>query len=292
MFRPSVFLKAMRDQRWMVLGLGIGGALMAAFVLGVYPSYREALRDFELPPAVQALIGDVDIASATGFVSAEFFSWIPILLVVYAIVQGTGVLAGEESNGTLDLLLAQPISRARLFIEKAASIIAGALAIVVLILPGWIIPYGAVDMDVGLGRLLAATVAMVPITLAFAALSLLAGCLLPTRRDAASALTALAVISYFVNSLGQAVALMEPLRPASLFFYFRAEKILVTGVDPLGIGVLLGVTLAAGGLAVALFQRRDIGVVLGEGLLERLRRLLAAAGFRAAREGASIGDRG
>jgi hypothetical protein len=130
--------------------------------------------------------------------------------------------------------------------------------------------YAAAGIDVALGRLLAATVAMAPLTLAFAALSLLAGCLLPTRRDATTAVVALAVISFFVNSLGQAAEVLEPLRPASLFFYFRAENVLVAGVDPAGAGVLLAVALIAGGLAAAVFRRRDIGVVGGGGLLERL----------------------
>jgi ABC-2 type transport system permease protein len=245
---------------------------MAALVLGVYPSYGarfaypnygETIAEFKLPPALQALVGDVDLASAEGFLSAEFFSWIPALLIVYAIIQGTGALAGEESNGTLDLLLAQPISRTRLFIEKAMSLVVGTLVIVALILPGWVIAYAAAGVDVSLGRLLVATVAMAPLMLAFAALSLLAGCLLPTRRDAATAVVAVAVISFFVNSLGQASELLEPLRPASLFFYFRAEKVLVTGVDPAGAGVLLAVAVVAGGLAAAVFRRRDIGVVGG-----------------------------
>ncbi len=286
MSRHSIFLKAMRDQRGMILGFGVGGALMAALILAIYPSYRDALEGFEVPPAIQALVGDVDIASGSGFVSAEFFSWIPILLAVYAIIQGTGVLAGEESSGTLDLLLAQPVSRARLFVEKALSIIAGTLAIVALMLPGWIIPYGAVDIDVGLGRLLVATVAIAPLVLAFAAVSLLAGAVLPTRRDAAFVLAALAVASYFVNSLGLAVELLEPLRPVSLFFYLHPDETVAKGVDALGMAVLLGVALGAGGLAAVFFQRRDLGVVVGQGLVERLLGLLPVARLGTAGEGA------
>ena len=277
MFPPSVFLKAMRDQRLLVGAFGLGSALMAALVLAVYPSYGarlgssgESLARFELPPALQALVGDVDLASVEGFLSAEFFSWIPALLVVYAIIQGTGALAAEESNGTLDLLLAQPISRTRLFIEKATSIIVGTLVIVALILPGWVVAYVAVSIDVALGRLLVATVAMAPLMLAFAALSLLAGCLLPTRRDAAAAVVAVAVISFFVNSLGQAADVLEPLRPASLFYYFRAEAVLVDGANLAGVAVLLAVTLLATVAAGLLFQRRDLGVVPSENLSRRL----------------------
>ncbi len=263
MSRPSIFLRAMKDQRWMVLGFGLGSALMAALILGIYPSYSEALEDFEIPPAMQAFIGDVDIASASGFITAEFFSWIPILLVVYAIIQGTGALAGEESNGTLDLLLAQPISRGRLFLEKAASIIVGTFAIIVLILPGWLIPYGSVDIDVSLGRLIVATIAMVPLMLAFAALALLAATVVSTRRDAASAMTVLAVVSFFVNTLGQASDVLDVLRPASLFYYFHSDQVVTNGVDVAGAAVLLGTAIVATGLAALMFQRRDIGVASG-----------------------------
>ena len=70
--------------------------------------------------------------------------------------------------------------------------------------------------------------------------------------------------------------MLEPLRPASLFYYFRADNVLVDGVDPVGAGVLLAVAVIAGGLALAAFRRRDIGVVLGGSLWERLLRLAPA----------------
>jgi ABC-2 type transport system permease protein len=268
----------MRDQRWMIFGFGIGSALMAALMLSIYPSYAEGLEGFEIPPALQAFIGDIDIASGEGFVTAEFFSWIPILLVVYAIIQGTGVLAAEESNGTLDLLLAQPIRRSRLFLEKVVSIIVGTLLIIALILPGWVLPYGSIDIDVGLGRLIVATVAMIPIMLAFGAVSLLAGTVMATRRDAAMAVAVLAVVSFFVNTLGRASDVLEPLRPASLFYYFHADSIVADGVNVVGVAVLLGTAIVATGLAAFLFQRRDIGVASGGALLDQLQKALPVLG--------------
>jgi len=276
--RPSIFSKAMLDQRWMVAGFGIGSALMAALLLSVYPSYREALEDFELPPAFEALIGDVDIASPEGFVSAEFFSWIPALLVVYAIIQGTGVLAAEEGSGTLELLLAQPVSRMRVFIEKTASILAGVIGIVLLTLPGWIIGYPFADMDLGLDRLVWSTLALAPITLAFAALSVLAGTVLASRKEAALLVTMLAVVSFFVNSLGQAADVLESLRPASLFYHFHADTIVADGVDPLGMTVLLATTVAATALAAYLFRRRDIGIGAGRDWFQPLLRALPILG--------------
>jgi len=36
-----------------------------------------------------------------GFLTAEFFSTMPFVLITMAIIAGTGALAGEEAGGTL-----------------------------------------------------------------------------------------------------------------------------------------------------------------------------------------------
>jgi ABC-2 type transport system permease protein len=277
MFWPSVFLKALRDQRWMILGFGVGGGAMAAYVLALYPAYRTALENFKVPPALKALFGNVDLTTAAGFVSTEFFSWIPALMVIYAIVQGTGVLAGEESAGTLDLLLACPIARTRLFLEKALATVAGIVAIVALTVVGFLIGYATGGVDISLGRLLLADVMLIPLTAAFAGVALAAAALFPTRRHALAALTILAVASYFVNSLGQVVSQLDPVRAVSLFAYLDAGEVLTEGLSWLDAVVLISVATLSMALAAVLFQRRDIGVTSTSGIsLRGIRRLLPA----------------
>ena len=85
---------------------------MSSTAVFLWPSVRDTLQNFELPAAVKAFLGtDLSIATAAGYLSARYFGWIDILLIVYAVIQGTGAIAGEESSGTMDLLLAQPIAR-------------------------------------------------------------------------------------------------------------------------------------------------------------------------------------
>ena len=136
-----------------------------------------------------------------------------------------------------------------------------------------------VDIDVGLGRLIVATLAMAPLMLAFAALALLAGAVLATRRDATMAVAVLAIVSFFVNSIGQASDVLEPLRPASLFYHFHSDRIVISGVDAVGVTVLLATAVVATGLAALMFQRRDIGVVSG-GWTKQLRQALSTVGWR------------
>ena len=47
---------------------------------------------------------------------------VPLLLLVAAIGAGARATAGEEERGTLDLLLANPLSRRRLIAEKVAAL--------------------------------------------------------------------------------------------------------------------------------------------------------------------------
>lgn len=46
---------------------------------------------------------------------------VPLVLLAYAIVEGTGAIVGEEERGTLDLLLSNPLTRRRVVVEKFAA---------------------------------------------------------------------------------------------------------------------------------------------------------------------------
>ena len=259
MRRPSIFLKTLQDLRWQVFWYGLGLALMAALVVYIYPSYSDQLADFEIPEALKAIIGDVDYATATGFISAEVLSWVPIVLAVFAITSGTGALGGEEANGTLDLLLAQPISRTRLAVEKLTGLFAAALLLTAIIYAGWLVSVPFVDIEVGLGDLALATLNMAPIVLLLQSLACFASVTLGSRGAATGAITAFAVGSYFVNYLASLVDAIEPVRVVSVFYHYHGTEVLTHGLNWGGLGLLLGLYVAFSILAVLAFQGREIG---------------------------------
>ena len=56
----------------------------------------------------------------------ELFSLMaPLLLIVFSIGAGASAIAGEEDRHTLELLLANPVSRCRIVLEKLAALVAG-----------------------------------------------------------------------------------------------------------------------------------------------------------------------
>jgi ABC-2 type transport system permease protein len=261
---PRVWVKALRDVRWQILLYGAGMALLAALIVAIYPSYAGQLEDLELPEALRNLFGVEDYSTPEGFLSTEFFSQtLPVLLTIFAIMQGTAALAGEEANGTLDILLAQPIGRRRLALEKTAAFLISTLLISLLICPAWAISIPAVDVEVSVWETMGATFACLPLVWAIYATALLAAAALPNRRLATGVIVAFVVASYVVNALALTVDLLSPLRWLSPFNYYNGSTVLSDGPELAGTAALLAAFLAALWLALRWFERRDIGVDTG-----------------------------
>ena len=257
--RVSLFAKTMRDQRWQVAGFGLALAAMSSTAVFLWPSVRDTLQNFELPAAVKAFIGtDLSIATAAGYLSARYFGWVDVLLIVYAVIQGTGAIAGEESGGTMDLLLAQPITRRDVVLQKvAATVIGGALIIAI----GWLgfalsVPF--VRIDVSLADTAIASANMFPITLLFFALSLCAGAVAPSRGGASAIAIGLATAWYFISILANGVESLHNLRYATPFYYYGSGASLVHGIDWWHVGLLLGASAGLLALTIHAFGRRDV----------------------------------
>jgi ABC-2 type transport system permease protein len=257
--RYSILRKTLRDQRWQIAGFGLSLTAMAAMTVGIWPSYRDMLQNFDIPSAFQAFLGtDLSIATPAGFLSAEFFSWIPILLIVYAVIAGTGAIAGEESNGTLDLVLAQPVTRRSLLLQKAAATAIGSAAIVAIGFLGFAVTIPFVDIAVSLGDTAVACANMLPITLLFFTLSLWLGAVLPNRAAASAGAVGVATAAYFVNSLANGVQSLRNLQYASPFYYYGAGLPLIHGINWWHAGLLLGLSALFVVLALRTFTQRDV----------------------------------
>lgn len=272
-------------RRGAIVGWGIGLGLWAVLSFVLYPSLAEQMASLQLPEFYKA-IGDVsNIGSLEGFVDLEFFTWIPLVFGIYALAAGTGTLAGEEESGTLELTLALPLPRWQLVLMKAAALGIAVLLMLLIAFGGVVMGYQAildqVETGVTLGNLLAAMLNGWPIVMLFAMLSMWLGAYLPHRRHASALATVVLIVTYFMNSLGNLINDLEPLRPWSPFYYFASFDTLVEGVDA---GNVLTLLAAAGVfllLAVISFQRRDVTV--GAWPWERLR-------ARAMRARAASGD--
>lgn len=262
----SVLRKTLGDLRrgfaWWALGLVAYVAMIAA----VYPTVRdndemEQLID-QYPEALKAFFafgGQLDFTSAAGYLGGELFSFmVPLLFLVAAVGNGASSLAGEEDRGTLDLLLAMPIPRWRVALEKLAAMVVEVAALgVVLWLALWI---GAqvFSMQISGANLAAATAGSVLLAIAYGAIAFMLGAATGRKGLAVGVSIAAAVVAYLVNSLASLVEALGPLQKISPFYHYATGDALRRGVAPWHMLFLVAVAIAATAVGVLLFERRDV----------------------------------
>jgi ABC-2 type transport system permease protein len=260
-YRLNVIEKTLRDQKWQIVGFGLAFFVMAALIVYIWPSYRTTVASIQLPETVQALLGsDLAYSTAPGFISAEYFSWMPILLIVYTITQGTGAIAGEEGSGTIDLLMSQPLTRTNMVIQKTVAVCIGSALIAAFGFLGFLLSVPFVDIAVTLKGAALASANMLPMSLLYYAVSLWFGSVLPNRTYAAGGAIALATAGYFLNTIAAAVSSLSWLKYASPFYYYGAGLPLVKGLDWAHVSLLLGIAALFVALTVRSFARRDITI--------------------------------
>jgi ABC-2 type transport system permease protein len=262
----SVFSKTLLDMRRALVWWSLGLVGLAAMMLAVYPTVRDnpdlnkLVQDYpEVLKAFIAFGGDVDYVSGAGYLGSELFSiMVPLLFLVAAIGAGARAIAGEEEGGTLDLLLANPLSRRRLVLEKLAALTAEVVALAVVLLVALVVGVQLVGMDISVGNLAAATASAALLALAYGAIALLAGVVSGRRGIAIGVAAAGAVAAYLVSSLSALVDLLDSVKFASPFYHYVASDPLRHGLalDHVSFLALLAATAAV--LAVVAFDRRQV----------------------------------
>ncbi|MBL8156652.1 MAG: ABC transporter permease subunit [Anaerolineae bacterium] len=226
--------------------------------------YAELAKSFK-PGILQLLgIGDDMTALATpeGFLGFAFFSWIVLFLAVYAILAGLNITANDEDNGILDVVLALPLPRWQIVLEKFAAyalLLAGIVAVTFLgLLVGG--RFSALTLD--MGRLFVTTLNVLPSLLLVMGFTAWVSVTVRRRSTAVAAASAFVAVSYLVNSLGGMASgtLADVLRGLSFFYYYDSSGVLQNGLAWGSIGLLFVVTIVLVGGTLWFFQRRDVGV--------------------------------
>jgi len=262
----NVFAKTLRDQRRAVVWWALGLVALTLVTILYYPTIRETpeLGQMlaEMPEALRLLVGgEADLLSPAGYLNSQLFGlMVPLLFLIYAIGLGAKAIAGEEEQGTLDLLLAQPVGRRRMVVDKFVAL-AGLLVLLGLVL--WVALWlGAqlVDLPVPGGRIAAATLSTALMALLFGALALALGGATGRRGLALGIAAAVAAGAYVLNGLAPLVDPLVPLRRLSPFYYAVGADPLRHGLDPVHVAVLLVATLTLLLAALAALDRRDIAI--------------------------------
>lgn len=266
----NLFLKTIRDMLGSILAWGIGLAIVAAAVVYVFSSVRAdvSLKSLDalirgLSPMIRAFIAAEDIPSVTefeGFIRLELLNYLPLLLAIFTIVEGSAAIALEEERRTIDLLMVQPLRRWRVVVEKFAALVVATYAIAALAGLGLVVGTRFVTVEPPWYRMMLATANAVPPALVVGALSLLGSCALRRRRHAAIVGAAFLAASFFLNVLGQIADIIEPWRRLSVFYAYSVSHPLTGDMITEHTIWLLAAAIVLVAAAVFAFGRKELAV--------------------------------
>jgi ABC-2 type transport system permease protein len=241
---------------------------LVAFTVAFYPavkdnaSFDELFKD--LPDAVRALVGaqeGIPLTSPAGYLHARLFSiMVPVLLLTFGTGLGARAIGGSEADGTLELLLANPVTRLRVVVERYLAVIlllAAVTAVLTISLLALGPLVGVLD-GIRITRLLAAGGAASCLALLHTTLAFAVGCAAGRPGPAVAVTTSVAAAGYLVQGLAATSDALGPLQNVSPWHWYLDRNILVEGLAPAAVlapVVVAGLLVAAGAWV---FNRRDL----------------------------------
>lgn len=240
-------------------------ALVGLYV-AVYPSVQGnssfARLINQMPKTYRALFttgSGADFSSPAGYLNTELLTFMgPLIVLVYAVVSGSGAVAAEEERHTLDLLLANPIGRGRMLLEKFGALVVGTVFLMVVLWAALVVEGTAAGMDLSLLRTGAALSHLGLLGIEFGAVALLVGALTGHATASRAVPAFLAVVAYLLNALAPLVGWLEPLRKGSPFYQYIGNDPLRNGLSAAALGIALATIAVLVALSVTAFRRRDI----------------------------------
>jgi ABC-2 type transport system permease protein len=256
----SVYLKSLRDR-----ALGVGIAVVALFLtawmgLWAYNGVEGADTYFaSLPDAYIDLLGITRDSGTSGLMMSMMFGFMgAFVLGGLAVSMGASAIAGEEHEGTMNVLMTAPRSRSRLHASKALAyltlMVGGSAAASV----SYWVAAKLVGADISSLNLAAATLHLTTVLLVYGILAFAIGAATGNRSTASGIATGLLILSFLGAGLLPMIDGWDGVAKLFPWYYIDAASPLVNGVNWLQVGALTAVwaaLLIAGGVA---FTRRDL----------------------------------
>ncbi|UPV72989.1 ABC transporter permease [Halorussus limi] len=265
MFEVAAYESERRIRGALVLAVLL--ALLSALFVALFPSIASSGADLDaymesLPPAMQAAFGATgafSIATIEGFLAVELyqFFWVLLLGIYTAYVAG-GLVAGDVERGRMDVLLAAPVTRRRVVVEKFASLIPVVVAVNLVVGAAVYAAVLAVGETIPVADLVAVHLLSIPYLLACGGIGLLLSVVVDDS-DVAKRGGLGSIFGLFLLETVSQSADVGWLGAVSPTRYYDPTAILVGGeYDWAGALVLLAETAALVAVSAWWFRRRDV----------------------------------
>ena len=261
---PTLMARVLRE-RWRGLaGWSTGLIALVTVQVAVYPTIRDSRKGWsdlteQFPEAIRKILRMQDYTSSTGYLTTELFSFmVPLILIGVSCSWAARASAEEEEDGTADILMSLPVSRASILVTR---LVTAALAVVTVSSAGIItllVGTNLSGMDVSVRGLVAATLACATLGAVFGSVSLASAAWTGRRGVGLATGLGLAIPLFVAYSLAPLVGFFDGVLFLNPYQWTIGQSPLVNGMDPALTMVSVLTAMAFCALAVAGFSHRDI----------------------------------
>ena len=260
----TLFLHTLRTNALRLLIISLAMALWGGLMPLIYAQFGSQFRDLMdsgLLPRQLTEFGGGDIFTLPGSIALGFIHPIALLLSsIFAVGFTTAAIAGERQRGTLEVVLARPISRRTMYVTLLVCALLFVAVVMAAFLIGTVVSAAAngVAGEIVLGRVVLVWVNGLLLFGAIAAIGLAASVSFDRLSPALGITVAIVIVSYFLQILGSLWPDAQVLQPYSLFHYLQPKEVLSGTLEVVNFVVLAVVSVVAIVAALAIFPRRDL----------------------------------
>ena len=239
--------------------------LLMIYALSVYPSFRDntEINRFvdALPETMKSFfsISGNLYGTGAGYLNAELYTMmVPIVVMIVGLALASGTIAGEEDSGRMDLLMSGPITRAQMYLERAAGTITAialvAIALMLMIMVGNVV----INLDIPLSHAAGASFMVWLYGVYYAGMAMAIAGFTGMTGVARGVTSAVAIGSYLMQSLSGIEPSLERFARFTAYHHYMAHTPLVNGVDWGDASMLIVGSAVWFALGLAGFSRRDL----------------------------------
>ena len=243
----------------------ISMALLALMFAALYESFAGEIEDMAdiLPAAMEAIWGsNLEYADTpAGWLGLELYGiFLPVVLAIIGVSSGASAIGNEEDSGTLELLLASPVGRTRIVVEKSLSV---STQLAVAAMSVWFgVALGTLlfPFEVSLTHVLAATLMGWLFGTTTSSFTMCVQSVTGKKGVAIGFGAGFVALSYIASILSKLINGVSYLKYVSIFYYYGGANVLIEGLKIGSVMVLLGISIITFIISIRFFRVRDTGI--------------------------------
>ncbi|MBA3688311.1 MAG: ABC transporter permease subunit [Chloroflexi bacterium] len=259
-----LYLQTLRWNRVRLLAVVLASIGWGILIPVIYVAFADAFKNLANSGAIPKELlnfGSGSLFTLPGALTLGLQHPLAIAFVgIFAVGSTVSSIAGEREAGTLEVLLARPISRRTLYLTLAAASASLIAIVMAALLGGQLIGVAiqGVGDELDLAQMPLVFLNGLMLWSAFAAFGLAASVSFDRHAPAIGLTLAYLLINYFLEILGSLWRDAAWTQQYSLFHHFNPGKILTGKTDPLDFLILAVAIVIPVAYALVVFPRRDL----------------------------------